>query len=54
MKKEKTQKYPKKIEQIMRESPLAYAIVVLIDYDNGVGVDEIYKRWKIYKKKNKS
>jgi len=28
-------KYPKKIKQIMREAPMAYSILAIMDYKNG-------------------
>ena len=44
-------KYPKKIKQIMREAPMAYSILTLMDYKNGsVGANELFRRWQRDKK----
>ncbi len=39
--------YPKKIRQIMREAPIAYSVLALMDYKNGsVGANELFRRFK--------
>lgn len=44
-------KYPKKIKQIMREAPMSYSILMLIDYNQKrVGANELFRRWKRDKK----
>jgi len=44
-------KYPKKIKEIMRDAPMAYSMLVLLDYRSGsVGANELYRRWKRDKK----
>jgi len=44
-------KYPKKIREIMRDAPMAYSILVLLDYrSRSVGANELYRRWKWDKK----
>jgi len=47
----KETKYPKKIKIIMREAPLSYNIIVLMDYNSGnVGANELFRRWQCDKK----
>jgi hypothetical protein len=44
-------KYPKKIKQIMREAPMAYSILALMDYKNGsVEANELFIKWQRDKK----
>jgi len=47
-------KYPQKIQEILKEAPLAYGMVVLLDYNNqSVGANELYRRWQRDKNKCK-
>ena len=44
-------KYPKKIKQIMREAPMAYSILMLLDYNQkSVSANELFRRWQRDKK----
>ena len=44
-------KYPKKIKQIMREAPMDYSILMLLDYNQkSVGANELFRRWQRDKK----
>ena len=43
--------YPKKIRQIIKESPMSYSALILVHYKNGsVGASELFKRWQRDKK----